>query len=155
MAAFRDARLGEISLGPDGYGEAFAPVGPWSIRVTVERAPGADGAADLFGEEPADLLGRALRWAVSPGHETVDLFLDHHLSEFAPDEVAPIAGEGAPDGAAGLRAALQPIAAHFAPGPEGGRQLAVDLGFGPDVTEVVLVVEVDGEGQPISVDAES
>jgi hypothetical protein len=31
----------------------------------------------------------------------------------------------------------------------------VDLGFGADVTEVVLVVEVDGEGQPVSVDAES
>ena len=56
-----DARLGEIPLGPDGYGEAVVPVGPWVLRVTVERAPGAPGSADLFGEDPADLLGRVLR----------------------------------------------------------------------------------------------
>jgi hypothetical protein len=155
VAALADARLGEIPLGPDGYGEAFVPVGPWALRVTVERAPGAPGSADLFGEDPADLLGRVLRWAVAPGHETVDLFLDHHLAEFAPDELSAIAGEGALGGVEGLRAALQPIAAHFALAPDGGRQLAVDLGFGADVTEVVLVVEVDGEGLPVSVDAES
>lgn len=155
MAVFKDARLGEILLGPDGYGEALLAAGPWSVRVTVECAAGVDDSADLFGEEPAELLGRALRWAVSPGHETVDLFLDHHLSEFAPDEFAAIAGEGAPCGVEGLRAALRPIAAHLALGSGGARQLAVDLGFGSDVTEVVLVVEVDGEGQPVSVDAES
>lgn len=155
MAVFKDARLGEIPLGPDGYGEALLAVGPWSVRVTVDCAAGVDGSADLFGEEPADLLGRALRWAVSPGHETVDLFLDHHLSEFAPDELEAIAGERAPEGVEGLRAVLQPIAAHFATDASGGRQLAVDVGFGPDITEVVLVVEVDPEGQPLSVDAES
>ena len=155
MALLEDARLGEIPVGPDGYGEALAPVGPWVLRVTVERAPGAAGPVDLFEEEPADLLGRVLRWAVAPGHETVDLFLDHHLSEFAPDELEAIAGQGTPAGVEGLRAALQPIAAHFALAPDGGRQLAVDLGFGMDVTEVVLVVEVDGNGQPVAVDAES
>jgi len=155
VALLEDARLGEIPVGPDGYGEALAPVGPWVLRVTVERAPGAAGPVDLFEEEPADLLGRVLRWAVAPGHETVDLFLDHHLAEFAPDELAAIAGEGAPAGVEGLRAALQPIAAHFTLGPNGDRELAVDLGFGMDVTEVVLVVEVDGNGQPVAVDAES
>lgn len=155
MATLEDARLGEIPLGSDGYGEAFVPVGPWSLRVTVERAPGAAGPADLFGEEPADVLGRVLQWAVADGHETVELFLGHHLSEFAPDELAAIAGEEAPAGVEGLRAALQPIAAHFALAPDGERQLAVDLGFGVDVTEVVLVVEVDGDGQPFAVDAES
>lgn len=155
MGRLLDARLGQIPLGPDGYGETLYSAGPVTVRVTVEGAPGADGSVDLFGEEPADLLGRALRWAAAPGHETVALFLDHHLAEFEPDELEAIAGAGAPAGAEGLRAALQPIAAHFVLGASGGRELAVDLGFGPDVTEFVLVVEVDRVGQPVSVDAES
>ena len=36
MAALTDARLGEIPLGPDGYGEALLGVGPWVIRITVD-----------------------------------------------------------------------------------------------------------------------
>jgi hypothetical protein len=155
MAALTDARLGEIPLGPDGYGEAFLGVGPWVIRVTVDGGAETDEPVDLCGEDPVGLLGRAARWAAAPGHETVDLFLGHHLSEFAPDELEAIAGERAAGGVEGLRAVLQPIAAHFATDASGGRQLAVDVGFGPDITEVVLVVEVDPDGQPLSVDAES
>ncbi len=158
MGTLTDTRLGEISLGADGYGEVFLRAGRWTLRVTVEWSGAA--TADLLGEDLEPLLERVLGWAVEPGHETVDLYLEHHLGEFEPEELEAILGgsdteEGAKRGVAALRAALQPIAMHVGRRPGGGRQLAVDIGFGQDVTEVVLVVEVDPGGQPVSVDAET
>jgi hypothetical protein len=52
----------------------------------------------------------------------------------------------------GLRGALEPVALHVC-GGAGERELVVDLGFGPDVTEVLLAVRVDPGGSPVGVDA--
>lgn len=155
MGGLLDAQLGEIELGADGYGEAVLRVGSQALRVTVEWTAGTAGEVDLLGEPLPELLARVLGWTVGSGHETVELFLEHHLAEFDPSELEALTGEVRPSGAEALRQCLQPIALHLGGSAGADRELAVDVGFGPDVTEVVLVVTVDPQGQPTSVDAES
>ena len=155
MGTLRDARLGAVELGSDGYGEASLGAGPWRPRLTVEWAGELPaGEVDLVPGDPGALLERALRFATDGGDETVELFLSHHLREFAPEELEAIVGEGAAAGLEGLRAALEPIALHVVAGA-GPAELVVDLGFGQGVTEVVLAVRLDPSGRPLEVDAES
>ena len=170
-----DGRLGSIELDGDGHGEALVPLGAGSLWLTVEWVGAAPGAeVDLLGEDPAELAGRALGWAMGGGHETVELYLAHHAAEFTADEVEALVSGGGPEASVdeasvdeasvaetgatrasaveGLRGALEPVALHVR-GGAGERELVVDLGFGPDVTEVLLAVRVDPGGSPVGVDA--
>ena len=124
MGTLTDTRLGEISLGADGYGEVFLRAGRWTLRVTLEWYGAA--TADLLGEDLEPLLERVLGWAVEPGHETVDLYLEHHLGEFEPEELEAILGGATRK--RGRSGAWRPSAPRSSPSPctsGGGPERAV------------------------------
>lgn len=147
MRELNDTLLGQLTLDEEGYGTTQLMVDGRALDVAVnlEGPPGPTSTAgsDLVGRPIEDLLTLAMDAVNGPGRDETDMYLEHHLEEFAAEETEALLGTPGPATADQLRAALQPITLHVS-GP--ADDFVVDVSFAPGMTDYLLAVRIDRAG---------
>ncbi len=157
MTTIRDKQLGELVLRGGEFCTTIAREGrkvPIEIEIEIEDVDGLAQPIDLLPVKLDDMLAGALTRARSEDESSVEMYVEHHLDQLEPEQWEKVLPEGTKPTADAVRASLN-LRKIWGSYDEDGLNLNLDHGLPVELTDYVIVVRIDAEGEIDDVSMES
>ncbi len=155
MATIRDAQLGELTLEDGEFQTTINHSGrkiPFSIEI--DDADGLEPPIDLLPVKLEAMLAQAIARVRSEDEYWVGEYVEHHLEQIEPDDWKGVLPEGEAPSAAAVRRRLS-LRRVWGTYDEDGLSLNLDHGLPAALTDYVVVVRIDAEGEIDEITMES